>query len=86
MLPPMVQEVFHGSTKEENVALPHPPAEGGGYEDAAGSHSHLRSVRKPETPAPRLHRPGGLRHLPRSNGRGNLLLRPVPAGADSLGR
>lgn len=86
MLPPMTREVCDGSTKEENVALAYPSPEGGGYEDAPGSHRHLRTVRKPETAAPRLYRSGGLRNLPRSNGGRDLQLRLARASADSLGR
>ena len=86
MLPSMIREVCDGSTKEENVALAYPPPEGGGYEDAPGSHRHLRTVREPETAAPRLYRPRGLRHLSRSNGGGDLQLTPARAGADSLAR
>ena len=59
----MIQAVCHGSTQEEDVAFPHPPAEGGGYEDAPDSHGHLPALRKPETAAPRLYRSGRLRDI-----------------------
>ena len=85
MLPQVIREVCDGSTKEENVALADPPPEGGGYEDAPGSHRHLRTVREPETAAPRLHRSGGLRDLSRSNGGGNLQLNPARLAPIVLG-